>query len=89
MNETEKRWAEPIAVGGLVGRMLVFGLVGGFLVRAAVRYDAHKGVGLDAALKNVHDKAYGPWAILVFAAALVLFGVFSLLQARWRRVESG
>jgi hypothetical protein len=87
MSKAEKQWAEPIAVGGLIGRMLVFGLVGGFLVRAAVRYDPTKGVGLDAALKEVRGKAYGPWALLVFALALALFGVFSLLQARWRRVD--
>jgi hypothetical protein len=87
MSRTEKQWAEPIAVGGLVGRMAVFALVGGFLLRAAVRYDPTKGVGLDAALKEVRGKPYGPWALLVFALALLLFGVFSLLQARWRRVD--
>jgi hypothetical protein len=87
MSKTEKKWAEPIAIGGLIGRMLVFGLVGGFLLRAAVRYDPHDGVGLDAALKDVRGKAYGPWALLAFALALMLFGAFSLLQARWRRVD--
>ena len=87
MSKAEQRWAEPIAIGGFIGRMAVFGLVGGFLVRAAVRYDPNQGVGLDAALKAVRGKAYGPWALLAFAVALVLFGVFSLLQARWRRVD--
>jgi hypothetical protein len=87
MSKAEKRWAEPIAVGGLIGRMAVFSLVGGFLLRAAVRYDPNKGVGLDAALKEVRGKAYGPWALLAFAVALILFGVFSLLQARWRNVD--
>jgi hypothetical protein len=87
MSKAEQRWAEPIAIGGLIGRMAVFGLVGGFLLRAAVRYDPTKGVGLDAALKEVRGKAYGPWALLAFAVALMLFGVFSLLQARWRRVN--
>lgn len=87
MSATEERWAEPIAVGGLVGRMLVFGLVGGFLVRAAVRFDPNKGVGLDAALKHVREKAYGPWAIGVFALALIMFGLFSLLQALWRDTD--
>jgi hypothetical protein len=88
MSKAEKKWSEPIAVGGLIGRMLVFGLVGGFLVRAAVRYDPHKGVGLDAALKELRGKAYGPWALLAFALALMLFGGFSLLQARWRKLDS-
>ena len=87
MSVAERRWAERIGVGGLLGRMLVFGLVGGFLVRAAVRYDPQQGVGLDAALREVGEKSYGPWALTVFAAALVLFGLFSFLQARWRRVD--
>ena len=87
MSEAERRWAEPIAIGGLIGRMAVFSLVGGFLLRAAVRYDPNKGVGLDAALKEVRGKTYGMWALLAFAVALTLFGVFSLLQARWRNVD--
>jgi hypothetical protein len=87
MSKGEERWAEPIAIGGLIGRMAVFSLVGGFLLRAAVRYDPNQGVGLDAALKQVRGKSYGPWALLAFAVALTLFGVFSLLQARWRNVD--
>jgi hypothetical protein len=85
MTAAERRWAAPIAVLGLLGRMLVFALVGGFLIRAGVRYDPQQGVGLDAALKEVGAKQYGPWALTVLAAALVLFGLFSFLQARWRR----
>lgn len=87
MSKDEERWAEPVAVAGLIGRMLVFGLVGGFLVRAAVRYDPREGVGLDAALKEVGEKSYGPWGLSLFAVALMMFGLFSLLQARWRRVN--
>ncbi len=87
LSKNEKRWAEPVAVGGLIGRMAIFGLVGGFLVRAAIRYDPAEGVGLDAALKEVREHSYGPWALLALAIALMLFGVFSLLQARWRRLD--
>lgn len=86
MGPIGERWACRIAIAGLVGRGLVFGLVGSFLIRAAVRYDPNSGVGLDGALKAVADKAYGPYALVVFAVALLMFAGFSFIEARYRDV---
>ena len=88
MNGSSEESAGAVAFGGLVGRMAVFLLVGGFLVRAGVRHDPGRGVGLDAALKEVAAKRYGPWALALFAAGLLLFAAFSFLEARYREVES-
>jgi hypothetical protein len=82
------RWATTVAVGGLLGRMAVFTLAGGFLVRAGVRHDPAKGVGLDAALKEVASKQYGPWVLLLFAVGLLSFALFSFVEARYRRIEA-
>ena len=84
MEGLTERWATFIAAGGLLGRAVVFGLVGGFLVRAAVRHDPQSGVGLDGALKEVASKAYGPYALALLAAGLLLFGLFSFVEARYR-----
>jgi hypothetical protein len=75
-----------VAAGGLFGRAALFALVGGFLVRAAVRHDATKGVGLDAALKEMASKTYGPVVLAVFAAGMFLFGAFCFVEARYRKV---
>ena len=86
MGPIGERWACRIAVTGLIGKGLIFGLVGSFLVRAAVNYDADTGVGLDGALKAVASKGYGPFALMVFACALLMFSAFSFIEARYREV---
>jgi hypothetical protein len=86
MDGLTERWATVVAAGGLFGRAGLFALVGGFLVRGAVRHDPAKGVGLDAALKEVASKGYGPFALTLFAAGMFLFGLFCFVEARYRKV---
>lgn len=71
---------------GLVARALVFALVGYFLIRTAVEFNASKALGVDGALAEVHRQAYGPWLLALVAAGLLAFGLFSLLEARYRRL---
>jgi hypothetical protein len=84
------RAAELAAAGvGLVGmaaRGALVVLVGAFLVRAAVRYEPDKAKGLDAALKSLADEPLGGLLIGVIGAGLVCFGLWSFLEARYRRV---
>ena len=86
LSANEHRWACRVAIAGLIGRGFLFSLVGAFLVRAAVRYDPNTGVGLDGALKTVASKSYGPYVLVLFALALLMFAAFSLLEARYRDV---
>lgn len=71
---------------GLVARALVFGLVGYFLVRTAIDFRAANAVGVDGALERVRDEPYGPWLLGLTAAGLLVFAVFSLFEARYRRL---
>jgi hypothetical protein len=71
---------------GNVGRGLVFALVGCLVVAAAVTYQPSKAGGLDAALKTLRDQPYGGWVLGLAALALVAFGVYGLIEARYRRV---
>ncbi|MDP9072394.1 MAG: DUF1206 domain-containing protein [Actinomycetota bacterium] len=86
MGPLEERWTVRLAVAGLVAKGLVFALVGAFLVRAGVRHDPDRGVGLDAALREVAGKGYGPWLLVAAALGLVAYGVFSLIEVRYRKV---
>jgi len=71
---------------GLVARALVFALVGYFVVKAAIDFDPREAVSLDGALARVHHQPFGPWLLGLAAAGLLVFAMFSLLEARYRRL---
>jgi len=75
-----------LGVFGYLARMLVFGLVGAFLIQTAVDDDSRKAIGLDGALAKVANQSYGHVALGVVAAGLIAFGLYSLADARYRRI---
>ena len=76
------------AVGttGLAARAVAFGLIGVFFIKAAVEYDPREAVGLDGALSRLTTQAYGPALLGIVACGLILFGVYSLADARFRKI---
>ena len=76
---------EMLGVVGNVARGLVFGMIGVFLIDAAVRYDASKAKGIDATLRSFAHTPLGPWLLVAVAIGFVLFGVYSLCEARFHR----
>jgi uncharacterized protein DUF1206 len=71
---------------GYAARMVVFCIVGAFLIKAAVDFDPNKAVGLDGALAKVAGQSYGHLLLGIVAAGLIAFGVYSLADARYRRI---
>ncbi|HEY7396747.1 MAG TPA: DUF1206 domain-containing protein [Gaiellaceae bacterium] len=71
---------------GHLARMVVFALVGVFLVKAAVDFDPHAAVGVDGALAKVAHASYGGVALGVVSAGLIAFALYSLSDARYRRI---
>ncbi len=71
---------------GHVARAIVFGLVGAFLLKAAIDYRANEAIGLNGALAKLYEQPYGPELLGVVAAGLVAFAVFSLSETRYRRI---
>ncbi|QKV78859.1 DUF1206 domain-containing protein [Amycolatopsis sp. Hca4] len=65
---------------------VLYATVGAMLVLAAVRYDPAKAGGLDPALKTLAVQPYGPALLLALALGIAVFGVFALLEARFRRL---
>jgi hypothetical protein len=86
MTAEVKRAFTVLGVVGHVSRGVVFGLVGWFLLRAAIDFDPDTAVGLDGALAKLAHASYGPLLLGIVAAGLVAFGCYSLADARYRRV---
>jgi type IV secretory pathway VirB2 component (pilin) len=70
-----------------VARGAIFVVAGIFLILAAAEAKPHQAKGLDTALRALTRTPLGPWLLLVVAIGLIMFGVFSCCEARWRRVQ--
>jgi fumarate reductase subunit D len=86
MSAKVRNWIEWIGSFGHLARMVVFGLVGVFLIKAAIDYNPNNAVGLDGALAKLAHASYGSFLLGVVAAGLIAFGVYSLSDARYRRI---
>jgi hypothetical protein len=86
MSARELRWISRIAVTGLLARAVVFGLVSWFFFKAAADYDPKQARGLDGALRKLAHEPYGELLLGIVAAGLLAYGLFCLIQARYREV---
>jgi uncharacterized membrane protein YidH (DUF202 family) len=71
---------------GLASRGVVFGVVGVFLMQAALHARAHEARGLGGALRALEERPSGPWILGVVALGLVAYGLYMLSLARYRRI---
>lgn len=89
MSPRTRHVVETLGRVGGTARGIVFGVVGVFLVVAAVTFDARKAQGLDGALRKIASTPLGPWLLVAVALGLVTFGVYSCCEARCRKVQPG
>lgn len=80
---TAVRW---LGLVGYVARGAVFGLIGALVVKAALDHQPGKATGFDVALKSLSSAPFGTVLLVVVAVGLVCFGVFCVLEARYRRL---
>ena len=86
MSRVERRWIVGFGTAGMIARMVVTTLVGAFLVLAAGQHDPGQAGGIDGALRRLAGTPPGPPLLLLLAAGLTCYGLFSLAEARFRRV---
>jgi hypothetical protein len=86
MSERGMLWATRSGRFGFIARGIVFLIVGGFLIQAAWYYDSSKAKGLDGTLQNLIQQPFGPWLLGGVALGLVAYGLYMLIEARYRRI---
>ena len=86
MRPEVRRWIGRIGTVGHLARMVVFGLIGIFIAKAALEYRAKEAIGLDGALAKLAHQSYGHLLLGVVAAGLIAFALYSISDSRYRRI---
>ena len=87
MSARATTWATRSGRLGYSARGVVFGVIGVFLVRAALQTDPDRARGLGGALETLARQPLGPYLLGTVAVGLVAYGVFMFVMARYRRIQ--
>ena len=86
ISAAQRRLALRAGKLGLIARGVVFLIIGGFLIQAALRFDSSRARGLGGALEALARQPHGEWLLGATAFGLAAFGVYSLVLARYRQI---
>lgn len=86
MSEGVRKAYTALGVFGHVARAVIFALIGYGLIKAAVDYNPKQAIGLDGALRELADASYGPVLLAAVAIGLAGFAIYSMVDARYRKV---
>jgi hypothetical protein len=86
MSQRTRRVVEWLGMIGTAARGLVFALAGVLVIDAAITYSPAKAGGIDKALLSLRNQPFGDFLLGLAAAGLLIFGIYGLCEARWRRV---
>lgn len=89
VSNTHKEWIIAIARFGLAARGVVFSIIGFFFIQAARQYDASEVRGLGEALQVLEQQPYGAWIMGIVAIGLIAYGIYTIIQGRYRRLDTG
>jgi Domain of Unknown Function (DUF1206) len=88
MSATRRVWTERLGAVGEVGRGVGIGLVGFFMVRAALNYNAAEATGLDGALRRLATNTWGLLLVAVVGLGFAAYGVFCVSTFTRRRLQA-
>jgi Domain of Unknown Function (DUF1206) len=86
MGERTRKLTKPLGAVGHGARAVVFALVGAFLIKAAVEHESKEAIGLDGALREIAQQAYGSVLLVIAGVGLLLYGAYSVVEARYRKL---
>ena len=86
MSARTRRIVERLGMIGITARGVVFALAGILVIEAAVTYKPAKAGGIDKALLTLRNQPFGEVLLILAALGLIIFGIYGLCEARWRKV---
>jgi hypothetical protein len=88
MDPDRSRWTRRLGAIGEIGRGIGMGLVGFFLLRAALTYDAAEATGLDGALRRIASESWGLVLVVLVGIGFAAYGVFCITTFTRRRLQA-
>lgn len=85
MSPVARKGVAQLGQIGYVAKGVALGLVGGLLSYATLTLDRQK-QGLDGAMQTILAQPFGRFLLTAAALGFVAFGVFAILQSRYRRM---
>lgn len=88
LSADRRKWVVRMGRAGLVARGIVFGIIGWFLIQAALQAQSEQAKDLREALRTLQEQPYGRWLLGVVALGLIGYGIWELAKARYRRIRT-
>jgi hypothetical protein len=85
LSEPLRGWVVAVSRFGIAARGVVFCLIGSFLARSGLRHNPAEAGGLRESLRTL--AGLGRWPFAAVTIGLVAYGIYELLNARYRRIE--
>jgi hypothetical protein len=79
-------WVVHVSRFGIAARGVVFGLIGVLLARAAASGNAAQAGGIRDSLRELGRM--GRWPLVVAGVGLIAYGVYEMVNARYRRIQA-
>jgi hypothetical protein len=86
MSPTARTGVLRLGQAGYIAKGVALGVVGGLLTYATVAFDRQTAQGLDGALQTILAQPFGRSLLTAVALGFVAFGLFAILQSRYRRM---
>ena len=86
MSPVARKGVAQLGQIGYIAKGVALGLVGGLLSYATLTFDRQEAQGLDGALHTILAQPFGRFLLTAAALGFVAFGVFAILQSRYRRM---
>jgi hypothetical protein len=86
MPRSTRRTAEFLGSLGYAAKGIALGVAGILVVSAAVTFNPNKSRGLDAALRTLGAEPFGKVLLTLIALGLACFGIYSFVDARYRKI---
>jgi hypothetical protein len=86
MSARTRRVVKVLGMTGTIARGTIYALAGALVIDAAATHRASESGGIDKALLILRDQPFGEFLMLLAALGLLIFGIYGLCEARWRKV---